>query len=188
MIFVYSHIPWRSVLLNLSVPWVEIRIIASHFSSLLTKFKCIIIAWYTFPLLWKWAGITLLNWAVLIKDEPWSCSSSISCMMLSEIYLIDCVDTILFVTSWPLYCFLFQNEWQANIKHCPTSGTSPISAVHSGCCRLSTFWAKLNATDFCLFFSGPVAPSSKILASFYCMDSPVFQQWNITLLHNLIYI
>ena len=57
-----------------------------------------------------------------------------------------------------------QNRHWAKVKLCSTHGTSFISgrrllvrwsAVHSGCCRFSTFWAKFNNTALflCLLWS-----------------------------------
>lgn len=46
-------------------------------------------------------------------------------------------------------------------------------AVHSGCCRVSNFWAKGKPQTVSSVFSSHVAPILKIFASFYCTYSPV---------------
>lgn len=77
---------------------------------------------------------TLSDWArdififaMLVKHEPRSCSSSVSHLRRFQKHILafSC-NTRVFVTSRPPYCFLFQNE-QAQTKHRPTRSTSTTS-------------------------------------------------------------
>ena len=81
-------------------------------------------------------------------------------------------NSMLFVTSWLLFCFLFQNGLQDKIKHCPTHSNHQRKkllvrcvAVQYSSCGFSTFWVDVNTTAFSL--------SVFSCSLFYCIDSPV---------------
>ena len=124
---------------------------------------------------------TCANQAGLINYKPrfWSYTAYVLLEMLSETYFsvpFGC-NMRLFDTSWPLYRFLFQNRLWAKTKPRPTRGMSAhqqecLSVRCSATCTLVVV-GFLSFEHLFPFFSGHVAPISKIFASFYSISSPL---------------